>query len=424
MSWGRFFIYLIKKGDIKMGIQNWKNQILLLFGIGVSNLGDWIYLISLNLIVLEMTKSPLAVSALYILKPLATLCTNAWAGSVIDRLNKRNLMITLDLMRATLIVILPFFSSIWSLYLVVFWINMASSMFRPTSMSYMTKLTPPEQRKRFNSLRSLIESGGFLIGPAVAGLLFLIGTPIFAIYMNALALFLSGIITFLLPNLDPSTASKQKYISFELLKNDWKIVKKFSFRHSYIMIIYFLFSCMMVMATAVDSLEAAFAKNVLSLSDSEYSFLVSIAGAGVVIGAIVNTIFSHKLSTLFLIGAGAFNVSVGYVIYAFSNSFLVAALGFFILSFSLSFANTGFHTFYQNNIPVEIMGRVGSIFGFIEAVLIILTTIIFGITAQLISIKATVIAGTFIMLLVTIVLCILSIKPSNRKYYSAEIDIF
>jgi hypothetical protein len=47
------------------------------------------------------------------------------------------------------------------MYVVVFLINMASSMFVPASMTYITKLTRPEQRKRFNSLRSLIESGGF-----------------------------------------------------------------------------------------------------------------------------------------------------------------------------------------------------------------------------------------------------------------------
>ncbi|MBA2876214.1 MFS transporter [Thermaerobacillus caldiproteolyticus] len=404
---------------LKHRFKIWKNHFLLLFGIGVSNVGDWIYLISLNLIVLDMTGSPLAVSALYILKPLAALFTNAWAGSVIDRLNKRNLMIILDIIRAILIASLPFFSSIWSMYVVVFLINMASSMFIPTSMTYITKLTPSEQRKRFNSLRSLIESGGFLIGPAIAGILFLIGTPILAIYMNALALFLSGFVTLLLPNLEKQTFTKtmDEKISLELLKNDWKIVIKFSHRYFYITLIYFLFSCMMVMATAVDSLEAAFAKKVLSLSDSEYGFLVSIAGVGIVVGAIVNTIFAKKLATSLLIGLGSLNVSVGYIIYAFSNSFFIAALGFFILSFSLSFANTGFHTFYQNNIPVEVMGRVGSIYGLIKAFLIIITTVIFGIMSQFISIKFIVITGTLIMLLITMMLCLFSLQPSKKKYY-------
>lgn len=406
-------------------VESWKYPLMLLAGIGISNVGAWIYLIALNLIILEKTGSPLAVAVLYILKPLATLCTNFWSGSVIDRLNKRNLMVTLNLVSAVFIATLSFLSSLWSIYLVVFLINIARSMFDPTSMTYITKLIPPKDRKRFNSLRSLIDSGGFLIGPAIAGLLFIIGTPIFAIYMNAIALLLSGLVTMMMPNLEKHIQfnSTDEKISFEVVKQDWTVVLNFSRRYAYIMFIYFLFGCVMVMATAIDSLEVAFAKEVLSLSDSEYSFLVSIAGAGIVIGAMINAMITTKSSTSLLIGLGSLFVSVGYIVYAFSTIFFMAAIGFFILSFSLAFANTGFHTFYQNNIPVDVMGRVGSIYGLIEAVLIILATTIAGVAAQLISIQYVVIVGTFVMLVISITLFLFNIRPSKAKLYStASVD--
>lgn len=406
-------------------VESWKYPLMLLAGIGISNVGAWIYLIALNLIILEKTGSPLAVAVLYILKPLATLCTNFWSGSVIDRLNKRNLMVTLNLVSAVFIATLSFLSSLWSIYLVVFLINIARSIFDPTSMTYITKLIPPKDRKRFNSLRSLIDSGGFLIGPAIAGLLFIIGTPIFAIYMNAIALLLSGLVTMMMPNLEKHIQfnSTNEKISFEVVKQDWTVVLNFSRRYAYIMFIYFLFGCVMVMATAIDSLEVAFAKEVLSLSDSEYSFLVSIAGAGIVMGAIINTMIATKSSTSLLIGLGSLFVSIGYIVYAFSTIFLMAAIGFFILSFSLAFANTGFHTFYQNNIPVDVMGRVGSIYGLIEAVLIILATTIAGVAAQLISIQYVVIVGTFVMLVISITLFLFNIRPSKAKLYStASVD--
>lgn len=406
-------------------VESWKYPLMLLAGIGISNVGAWIYLIALNLIILEKTGSPLAVAVLYILKPLATLCTNFWSGSVIDRLNKRNLMVTLNLVSAVFIATLSFLSSLWSIYLVVFLINIARSIFDPTSMTYITKLIPPKDRKRFNSLRSLIDSGGFLIGPAIAGLLFIIGTPIFAIYMNAIALLLSGLVTMMMPNLEKHIQfnSTDEKISFEVVKQDWTVVLNFSRRYAYIMFIYFLFGCVMVMATAIDSLEVAFAKEVLSLSDSEYSFLVSIAGAGIVMGAIINTMIATKSSTSLLIGLGSLFVSIGYIVYAFSTIFFMAAIGFFILSFSLAFANTGFHTFYQNNIPVDVMGRVGSIYGLIEAVLIILATTIAGVAAQLISIQYVVIVGTFVMLVISITLFLFNIRPSKAKLYStASVD--
>ncbi|PDY46733.1 MFS transporter [Bacillus pseudomycoides] len=353
---------------------------------------------------------------------MATLFTNAWAGSMIDRLNKRKLMIYLDIYRALFIAVLPLLSSIWLIYVIVFCISMASAIYEPTAMTYMTKLITPEKRQRFNSLRSLINSGAFVIGPAIAGVLLMISTTGFAIYINAIALFVSGMITLLMPNLEKDFLSDESNnkLSLTLLKKDWITVLHFSRHYVYIVFIYFLFHGMMVLATAMDSLELSFAKEVLLLSDSRYGFLVSIAGAGIIVGAIVNTIFTKKLIPSFLIGIGSLFISIGYMIYAFSNHFIIAAIGFFILSFAMAFANTGFYTFYQNNIPVDIMGRVGSIYELLIAILTILATILFGVATHFISIQVVVIIGVFVMLLITIVLCAFNLLPSKAKLYSAQ----
>ncbi|MCL9635097.1 MFS transporter [Bacillus zanthoxyli] len=400
---------------MKNKLLSWKYPCLLLFGIGTSNIGDWIYLIALNVMMLDMTNSALAVSGLYMIKPLAALCTNIWSGSLIDRMNKRKLMMFLDWMRAGIIVCLPFFSSILIIYVLVFIISMASSMFRPTSMVYITKLIPTEKRKRFNSLRSLIDSGGFLLGPAAAGALFMIGTPAFAIYANAAALVLSGMVTLLMPNLDTKTETKENKLSVNTIREDWKAVFRFSRANRYIMTIYVLFSFLMVMATAIDSLEVSFATKVIHLSESEYGFLVSVAGAGIMIGAVVNTLLAQKLSANFLIGAGSVGVSLGYLLYACSSSFQTMGTGFFSLSFALAFASAGFQTFYQNSIPVDMMGRVGSIYGLLESLLIIIMTFLCGMAAHIVSIQGAVIGGSLVMLLSTVVLFLCTLKPAFYK---------
>ncbi|WP_242220049.1 MFS transporter [Bacillus cereus group sp. BfR-BA-01380] len=407
---------------MKKTFESWKYPILLLSGIGIANLGAWIYLIVLNILVYNMGGSPLAVAALYVIRPLATLFTNVWAGSMIDRLNKRKLMIHLDIYRALFIAVLPFLPSIWFIYMIVFCISMASAIYEPTAMTYMTKLISPEQRHRFNSFRSLINSGAFLIGPAIAGVLLITSTPGVAIGMNALALFISGMITLLMPNLEkePLLDTSHNKLSLTLLKKDWNVVLHFSRQYVYIVCIYFLFHGMMVFATAMDSLELSFSKEILLLSDSQYGFLVSIAGAGIIAGAIVNTIFTKKLATSVLISIGSLCISIGYMIYAFSNSFLIAAIGFFILSFAMAFANTGFYTFYQNNVPVDMMGRIGSMYQLLIAILTIVTTIVFGVATKFISIQVVVIVGAFFMLLITIVLCVLNLLPSKAKFYSSH----
>ncbi|SDP46478.1 Major Facilitator Superfamily protein [Litchfieldia salsa] len=412
--------------NLKKMISSWKYPSILLVGIGVSNIGEWIYFISLNLIVLDMTGSALAVSGLYIIKPLATICTNFWAGSLIDRLNKRKLMVLLDIVRAIFIALLPFFSTISLIYLFVFFINIASSIFGPTSMTYITKLIPQEQRKQFNSLHSLITSGAFLIGPAFAGILFFIGSPIFAIYINAIALFLSGVITLAMPDIEKHTtvSSDDNRLSLKVIKEDLSVVFEYSRENRYVMMIYFLFSgVMVIMASAVDSLEAAFAKEVLSLSDSEYGFLVTIAGAGIAIGALINSFFVKKIHTSVLIGVGTVLVSTGYIIFAFSSSFLVAATGFFTLAFFIAYANTGFLTFYQNNVPVDVMGRIGSVYHLIQAALVILVTSIMGIAAQIASIQLVVIIGVLVMMVLSISLCITSFLPSRSHIFQSELIV-
>ncbi|AUB64164.1 MFS transporter [Bacillus thuringiensis] len=407
---------------MKNFLKDWKYPLLLLSGVGIANLGAWIYLIALNVLVYHMGGSALAVATLYVIKPLATLFTNAWSGSMIDRLNKRKLMIHLDIYRALFIAILPLLPSLWIVYVFVFFISMASAIYEPTAMTYMTKLIPVEQRQRFNSLRTLIGSGASLIGPAVAGGLLIAGTPEFAIYMNAIAFLLSGLITLLLPNLDKKEASDttSNTLSLTVLKKDWNTVINFSRKHVYVVCVYFLFQSMFVLATATDSLELSFAKEVLLLTDSEYGFLVSIAGAGFILGAITNTILSKKLAPSFLIGIGSLFIAIGYLIYAFSNIFLIAAIGFFILSFSMAYANTGFYTFYQNNVPVHIMGRIGSIYGLVIALVTIFITILSGVATQFISIQLVVIVGSLIMLFITIVLCVFTLFPSQSKLYSTE----
>ncbi|PQQ43986.1 MFS transporter [Bacillus thuringiensis] len=403
-------------------LKDWKYPLLLLSGVGIANLGAWIYLIALNVLVYNMGGSALAVATLYVIKPLATLFTNAWSGSMIDRLNKRKLMIHLDIYRALFIAILPLLPSLWIVYVFVFFISMASAIYEPTAMTYMTKLIPVEQRQRFNSLRTLIGSGASLIGPAVAGGLLIAGTPEFAIYMNAIAFLLSGFITLLLPNLDKKEASDttSNTLSLTVLKKDWNTVINFSRKHVYVVCVYFLFQSMFVLATATDSLELSFAKEVLLLTDSEYGFLVSIAGAGFILGAITNTILSKKLAPSFLIGIGSLFIAIGYLIYAFSNIFLIAAIGFFILSFSMAYANTGFYTFYQNNVPVHIMGRIGSIYGLVIALVTIFITIVSGVATQFISIQLVVIVGSLIMLFITSVLCVFTLLPSKSKVYHVE----
>lgn len=401
-------------------MKNWKYSLLLLSGIGISNIGSWVYLIALNLIILNETGSPLAIALLYILGPIATVCSNSWVGSLIDRINTRKFMIGLDISRAFCIALIPVLPSLFYVYVIVFIINIGSAMFEPTSMVYMTKLIPEKDRQRFNALRSFINSCGTLIGPSIAGLLFWMGTPYMAIYINSVALMLSAFIILMLPSVDSQPVSSEtEKLSWKMIKDDFQVVFKFSHTHTFILKVYLLFVGMTIFMTALDSLEAAFAKEVIGMSDTKYGILLSVFGTGIILGSLINTIFSKQLAVNLLIGAGSIFTTIGYIALYSSQGFTSAAIGTFLIGFAITFANTGYLTFYQNNVPVNMMGRFSSLFNMVEAIFIILLTVIIALAAELTSIRPVGLIGSFTFLVLGII-AFQTVMTKKRKVHFEE----
>ncbi|MCF6136663.1 MFS transporter [Alkalihalobacillus berkeleyi] len=387
---------------------------------GISNLGDWVYLIALNLMILNMTGSAAAVAGLYMLKPLASMCTSFWSGSVIDRFNKRRIMIILDVIRAMLVASIPFFSSLFIIYVIVFLINMASSFFEPTATTYITKLIPPERRKRFNSLHNLMTSGAFVIGPAIAGALVFIGSAALAIYMNALSFMLSAFVLYFLPSMDMENTTSKDNLSFKMLKEDWGVVLAYSKKAVYVMGVYALFEFALLFTAALDSTEVVFTRRVLGLSEESYGVLVSIAGVGFILGSAFVTIFVYKLKLQHLIGIGTSMTAIGYLIYALSSGFIGGSIGVFVLSFALACAHTGFITFYQNNLPVEIMGRIVSVVSVFNAILTMMFILLISMLVEIIHVKAAVITGSVLMLVVSLVLLTMTLLPRGFTYFKEK----
>jgi uncharacterized oligopeptide transporter (OPT) family protein len=66
------------------------------------------------------------------------------------------------------------------------------------------------------------------------------------------------------------------------------------------------------------------------------------------------------------------------------------------------------------------MGRIGSVYGLLEAFFIIIIMSVCGIMAELLSIQFVVISGALIMLLLSITLFIFNIQPSKAKFYTVS----
>ena len=389
----RFFLLFKNKhvGGFKMISFKWKFPFIYLCSVGIANIGGWIYLLAINLMVLEETGSVLAVSALYIIKPITQLLIGPWAGSVIDRVSTKHIMVTLDVMRATLIFFVPFTESILIIYLLVFFIQMAGAIFEPASFTYMTLLLPENARNRFNAILSFVHSGAFVTGPLIAGFLFMICSLKVALFVNVIIFLVCAALTLLLPKLISTGIEENSRITSLNIRNDWSLVVHFSKKSVPFFFIYMIFQTVMLLTAALDSLEVTFAKKILHLSNASYGSLVTIAGIGFLVGAIFTNVLVRFAPAKLLMSLGTLFVSIGYVIYSFSTTYLLASIGFFVLSFFLSISNTRFMTYIQSNIPVEMMGRISSLYEMLSSSIQIAVVLIFGLASHWFTVKEVVI---------------------------------
>ncbi|ELK44286.1 MFS transporter [Halobacillus sp. BAB-2008] len=402
-------------------IHKWKQPFLLLTGIGISRLGDFIYLVAINLLVLKMTGSATAVAGLWAISPLAVILTQFWSGSIVDRINKRRLMIGMDIVRAGAVGLIPLLPNVWSIYFMLFLIGMAKALFNPTSMTFTTQLVPKHQRKRFNSINSLITSGAFIVGPSIAGILIMIGSVDFAIYINAISFLVSAVFLYLLPNVDSEVELNKEKLSIKQMQEDWKEVIDYSKRESFIISVYVLYLITTVCTLAMDSQEVVFTQQVVGVSEFQFSLLVTITGVGFVSGSLLIAVVSKYISTKNLIGIGFLLVSVGYGIYAFSHSFMMLIIGFIILGFFNSFSSTGIITFYQNNIPVERMGRITSVLGVLQSIAQISFILLIGLLGEW-SLRYTIVGMAGILFITSLAIILLVYKRSKEKYFLEDVS--
>ncbi|WP_423406733.1 MFS transporter [Heyndrickxia sp. MSNUG] len=405
-------------------MKGWKNPLLLIFGIGISNIGNWIYFVAINLLVLKITGSAAAIAGLFIIRPLAILCTNTWAGSVIDRVNKRKLMVYIDLIRGLLIAIIPFFSSLIPIYIIMFLTNVAGAFFAPTSETYITKLVPAEKRKRFNSMFSFATSGAMLVGPSVSGILIMYGSINTSIYINAVSFFFCAAAIFFLPDVDQSSdnGTARDRITMTMIVSDWKAVFNFGKTAMGFMLVFLIFQFITLISFALDSQEVTFIQQIVGLSEKNYGLLVSLTGAGYVAGSFAVSTIANRLSIRMLMGMGSFLTVSGYLLFYISSSGTVplAVFGFVLIGFFSPFSFTGYSTFFQNNVPVDLMGRFSSAFAFFQAMIQIILTLALGYLAEHLDLQTVTVVFAGIGVLLAVFLTSVVFLQSKQNLFALE----
>jgi MFS family permease len=146
---------------------------LLFSGQFVSRLGDKLALVAFPVLVYGSTDSAFSTGVVLALFTLPYVLFGVLAGAVIDRSRKRTLMISIDLIRAALVLAVPFVAphSLAAVYGLAFVIASASVFFEPCLLAFVPEIVPEGKLLRANSILStgdnLTEILGYLLAGAV-----------------------------------------------------------------------------------------------------------------------------------------------------------------------------------------------------------------------------------------------------------------
>lgn len=112
----------------------------LLIGQGVSALGDWMGTIALMVLVSQQTGSSTAVGGILVLRLIPATVAGPLAARLAQRWDRRRTMLTMDLVRAGIVVVVPLVSALWWAYLWAFMLELASLAFLPARDSSIPDL--------------------------------------------------------------------------------------------------------------------------------------------------------------------------------------------------------------------------------------------------------------------------------------------
>jgi MFS family permease len=169
-----------------------RNFRLFFAGHAVSIIGTWMQRVAQDWLVLELTGSPVAVGIALSLQFVPTLFFGLYGGVLVDRFDRRRLLILTQVASAVLaaaLAVLVFTGvvELWMVYGLALALGFVTVIDTPTRQAFVAELVGPDSYINGQALTSTVHNSGRLIGPAIAGVV--IGTygAGFAFAVNAVS---------------------------------------------------------------------------------------------------------------------------------------------------------------------------------------------------------------------------------------------
>src|SRR5438132_865939 len=160
-----------------------------------SSIGTLLAAVALAIDVKDRTASSphsgLWVAAVLIVEFLPTIVVGRLLGPLLDRLERRSLMIAADALRVAVFVALPFAPNAATVVGLALVAGLATGFFRPAVYAGIPNLVPDEELPLANALLQTVENASWAVGPLVGGVLTAAAGPSAAYAINAASFIVS-----------------------------------------------------------------------------------------------------------------------------------------------------------------------------------------------------------------------------------------
>lgn len=332
----------------------------------ISNLGTSFTLFALPLLVYKLTHSALNLAITTAADMLPYLLFGLVIGAWVDRVNRKRLMITVDLTRALVIASIPVawslgILSIWWIYAVGFISATLGIFFTSGEFAAIPSLVDQDDLVTGNGRIQASYSAASVVGPIVAGALVAL-LPIPTFMLIDAASFLASSITLSLVRTSFNAATdesrEKKSIGRDVVEG-----LRYVLGHPVLRNISAMMALVNFVATTVGTQLVLFAKVRLDATDSQVAWLFSAGSIGVVVLSLAAGPLRKRwrFSTVAL-GAlmlnGLLTIALAFTQYYWAALVLVAINSGLGILFNI---NTG--SLRQAIVPNEMLGRVISIAG-------------------------------------------------------------
>jgi MFS transporter, DHA3 family, macrolide efflux protein len=215
-----------------------KNFFLLWQGQIVSGFGDVIYQIALGFWILMTTGSTGLMGIIMAATFLPRFFISPFAGVFVDRVNRKWLLVSMDLIRGIFVLsvgIAAYFNvlQIWMVFIAGIIIGICASFFNPTVGASIPDIVPKSKLIKANSVYSSVFTLSSILGNSIGGILFqLVGAPIMFL-VNGISYLISAFTELFLKI--PRVINEKKTSFYEDLKHGFSYIWKFKALRSLIL---------------------------------------------------------------------------------------------------------------------------------------------------------------------------------------------